>query len=249
MTQSRPFTFGLEVEMIVNRESAAAIVGSLTNQQVERIDDETYKIGEWQICRDDSILAAGEKQTELVSGVFRNTGELSYLERLLDALKKIGATVNESCGAHVHIGGLTAEAVVTLARMLEHLEPSIYKAFDVFQSRLRFATPVSKDFLLRLDVGTGAGVPVGPANCLREAWYGRAPGNLDRYDDSRYAALNIHSWFYRGTVEFRYFNSTLDGSVLRRYIQTSLALADLARCLTEPPSDYSAEASDLRRDL
>ena len=45
---------------------------------------------------------------------------------------------------------------------------------------------------------------------------------------SRYHALNLHSVFQKGTVEFRMFNSTLHAGKVKTYIQFSLAIANQA---------------------
>ena len=48
------------------------------------------------------------------------------------------------------------------------------------------------------------------------------------YDDSRYHALNLHSVFSKGTIEFRMFNSTLHAGEVKSYIQLCLAISHQA---------------------
>ena len=45
------------------------------------------------------------------------------------------------------------------------------------------------------------------------------------YNNTRYYALNLHSVFYRGTVEFRCFNSTLHAGRAAAYINLCLAMS------------------------
>ena len=40
---------------------------------------------------------------------------------------------------------------------------------------------------------------------LKQAWYGGRDGSFDHYNWTRYYALNLHSVFYRGTLEWRCF--------------------------------------------
>ena len=53
-------------------------------------------------------------------------------------------------------------------------------------------------------------------------------GSNVHYHASRYHALNLHSVFQKGTVEFRMFNSTLHAGKVKTYIQFSLAIANQA---------------------
>ena len=48
------------------------------------------------------------------------------------------------------------------------------------------------------------------------------------YDDTRYHALNLHSVFNKGTIEFRLFNSTLHAGEIKSYIQLCLAISHQA---------------------
>ena len=59
---------------------------------------------------------------------------------------------------------------------------------------------------------------------LEEIWY---EGNVEHshYNPTRYHALNLHSMFYRGTVEFRCFNSTLDPRLAAAYVNLCLAMS------------------------
>ena len=47
----------------------------------------------------------------------------------------------------------------------------------------------------------------------------------DHYNGSRYYALNLHSTFYRGTVEWRCFNSTLHAGKVAAYVNLCLAIS------------------------
>ena len=59
-------------------------------------------------------------------------------------------------------------------------------------------------------------------------WYNGRDGSNVHYHASRYHALNLHSVFQKGTVEFRMFNSTLHAGKVKTYIQFSLAIANQA---------------------
>ena len=49
--------------------------------------------------------------------------------------------------------------------------------------------------------------------------------NTEHYNWTRYHALNLHSVFYRGTVEWRCFNSTLHAGKVAAYVNLCLAIS------------------------
>ena len=66
-------------------------------------------------------------------------------------------------------------------------------------------------------------------------------GSSEHYHSSRYHALNLHSVFQKGTVEFRMFNSTLHAGKVKTYIQLSLAICSQA--LTQKKASYERTVS------
>ena len=60
---------------------------------------------------------------------------------------------------------------------------------------------------------------------LSRLWYGGSSRAYSHYDQTRYHALNLHSVFQKGTVEFRMFNSTMHAGKVKTYIQFSLAIS------------------------
>ena len=59
-------------------------------------------------------------------------------------------------------------------------------------------------------------------------WYNGDSRRNVHYDYSRYHALNLHSVFSKGTIEFRMFNSTLHAGEVKSYIQLCLAISHQA---------------------
>lgn len=59
-------------------------------------------------------------------------------------------------------------------------------------------------------------------------WYHGDSRSFDHYDETRYHALNLHSVFSKGTIEFRLFNGTMHAGKVKTYIQLSLAISHQA---------------------
>lgn len=65
---------------------------------------------------------------------------------------------------------------------------------------------------------------------MRLAYYGRSINPVsDHYNAARYRSVNLHSWIYRGTVEFRVFNSSLCADRIATYIGLCIAVVQSAR--------------------
>ena len=60
---------------------------------------------------------------------------------------------------------------------------------------------------------------------LERIWYEGDISSGEHYNWTRYYALNLHSVFYRGTVEWRCFNSTLHAGRAAAYINLCLAMS------------------------
>ena len=60
---------------------------------------------------------------------------------------------------------------------------------------------------------------------LERIWYEGRSGSREHYNETRYHALNLHSVFFRGTVEFRCFNSTLHAGRAAAYVNLCLAMS------------------------
>ena len=60
---------------------------------------------------------------------------------------------------------------------------------------------------------------------LESIWYEGNISDREHYNWTRYYALNLHSVFYRGTVEWRCFNSTLHAGKVAAYVNLCLAMS------------------------
>ena len=151
---------------------------------------------------------------------------LSEMKHLSHALKESGGASNEKCGLHVHIDAsdysqydlrrlvmlwsLVERAMFDLAgkRRIEshYCQPSAVRYVGVLTNPESITTVPAqwrKGLAASLyDVELGAKV---------------ARHKQDRYNDARYYALNIHSFFFRKTIEFRLHEGTTDKAALENW--------------------------------
>ena len=83
---------------------------------------------------------------------------------------------------------------------------------------------------------------------IKSTWYrglgSSISGSTSHYNSTRYHGLNLHSYFYRGTVEFRLFNASLNCSKIQAYIMLCLFIAVNALNMDlEYPNIHSEEVS------
>jgi hypothetical protein len=179
-------------------------------------------------CMSDASLIDG---CEVVSPIC-TMADMETVQRVVRAVRKCGARVSERCGMHVHVGGVDPASVGRLARNVAKDEDLFQAAFKVQSGRVaKWCKPVSSNFLTALAATDNANKI--NLETLRKVWYTNVAFNgasVDarsafHYDPSRYHGLNLHSYFFRGTVEFRYFEGTLHAGVVRANITFCLGLA------------------------
>ena len=233
-------TFGIEIEMVgktrfMIARAVQSVVGGKTGHVVDKEDDslthEEIHASDgrvWIVEDDDSLHALKHLRAELVSPILTNA-DLETLKNVVAAIAASGAHTNTSCGIHVHIGANNAagEDINRVIDVIIDEEHKLVKTFKCNQRRLRkYAKLMSPGFIRRFRRFR----PKTPEE-LERLWYGR-PKNpqrrSDRYHISRYRGLNLQSYFYRGTVEFRYFDGSLDQNRIEAYVRRCLDIANKA---------------------
>lgn len=176
----------------------------------------------WTVMHDGSLEDGG---AEIVSPIMCGLGEIEIVQAVVREVRAIGAisSSDKKCGIHVHVGGssLDAAAIARLGRMTAKIEPLLVEALGVSPERERYCRPVSMHFVTALRPGMSR-------EAVQRAWYGHSGARPSRYDQTRYHGLNLNSFFYRGTVEFRYFNGTLHAGEVKAFVQFCLALVGRA---------------------
>lgn len=239
MTGIKDQAFGMELEFTgITRMKAAQTIAQVINGNT----DYTYEGGtyytctvkaadgrEWKVMRDSSIDTEGGEECEFVTPkcIYE---DMRTIQECVRALRKAGAKINKSCGLHIHVDGAnhTAETLRNLLFTFRAKEDLIFRAVKTQQSRLgRYCKPIDDALVDKIKK-----VRTLNDNSLRETWYDTytdcCRSQSAHYHCSRYHALNLHSLWYRGTVEFRLFEATLHAGEVRTYITLCLALSAYA---------------------
>lgn len=126
--------------------------------------------------------------------------------------------------------------------MVYKQEPLILHALGISPARLAHYTRPVSDTLIR-DIEHHRPRTKDELNPI---WYGRQNQNPVHYDSARYHGVNLHNVWYRGTVEFRWFEATLHAGRIKAYVQFCLALAAKAlnaRSAASRKRDFNAQSA------
>ncbi len=178
----------------------------------------------WRVQNDASITTIrGHKGSEIVSPIL-TYDDIPTLQLIIIAVKGIGCIAHRSCSVHVHVDATphTAQSLTNLAKMVYRNEDLLFQAIGTSpERRAHYTKPMEQEFIDRLlqskpDTMTD----------LNRAWYGHANQNPQHYDQSRYRGLNYNN-LYRSihTIEFRYFQASLNSERITSWIQLVLAMS------------------------
>jgi hypothetical protein len=224
----RDFRFGIEIETVgQTREAVARAIQTVVGGEVRyagagydawEVKDATGRV--WKAMSDGS-LSGGYRSAEVVSPILVYA-DIEKVQEVVRALRKAGAKVDTSCGIHIHVDAarFDGKGLVNLAKLVHQQEELIVQALAIQQRRLaRFTRMLPTDFIERLERERPR-----TKEDLNRLWYGSHNHRPAHYDESRYHGLNLHSVWYRGTIEFRWFEATLHAGQVKAYIQFCLAL-------------------------
>ena len=252
----RSQNFGIEIEMTgLTRSAAARIIAGYFGTQATHVGGvyDAYTIRDeqnrqWKVVSDASIrcrngsnrAASRDYSVEFVSPICQYE-DIPVVQELVRKLRAGGARVNDSCGIHVHVDASahTPQTLRNIVNIMAAKEDLLYKALQVKVNRENYCRKADTRFLEELNHKRPKTMDE-----VEELWYNGMGGRYSHYDDSRYHALNLHSVFSKGTIEFRLFNSTLHAGEVKSYIQLCLAISHQAlvqrgasRAKTQPENE------------
>lgn len=237
--------FGVEVEMTgITREKAARLVAGVLGTTPSHPESNCYHTRtiadqaarKWKIMRDSSITPIrndytieplDEYRVEFVTPPL-NYSDIELLQNIIRKLRENGAKAHSSCGIHIHVDGAnhTAVSLRRLVNFMTARQDLIYEALQIGDRESNWCHKLNKTLLDAMKKDKNL-----TKEKAEEIWYSRANdgycGGIDHqhYNSTRYHGVNLHSFFTKGTVEFRLFNSTLHAGKIKAYIQFCLAVS------------------------
>ncbi len=218
-------------------EALAALFGTEVRHRggtydVYTVEDQQGKI--WKIVSDSSINAIRRNNGVRVSAdweykVEMNSPKLEYaemgkLQEVVRTLRRAGALTSDTCGMHVHVDATnhTPQSLKNALSIMYSKEDILFLALKVNEMRVeRWCQKVREPMLEHIRKM--------PTNLtmkqLKRLWYEGNDGSYQHYNWTRYYALNLHSVFYHGTLEWRCFESILHAGKVRANVTLALAIS------------------------
>ncbi|WP_027633410.1 amidoligase family protein [Clostridium hydrogeniformans] len=218
-------TFGIELEFVGG--NANAIAKELYELGIcaydERVRYHAPSVeGKWKLERDGTV-SSGYGGGEIVSPILRDTPETwRNIEKICEVAKRHGATIDSRCGAHVHIGmeplDTARQRWRRFFKVLSGYEECIYRASGGGEGRIRSGhSNYARTFEGRAAFGATTPIRMDTEDDVRNL-----AASVSRND--RYYGINltnITSENRPNTVEFRYFNGSLNASQIQANVKLS----------------------------
>lgn len=230
-------TFGVELEVVSNthpRDMARKVTeGCGVQMNFESYNHNTTTL--WKIVEDASLSSwPYEYAYEIVSPVLKGSEGLDTLRKVMKVVSA-HATVNASCGFHVHVGNIPND--------LDFFK-RLFTIYNKFEPVLDNLQPSSR----RGDSNNYCK----SLNTMKE-WMSQVnrPDRFEYYD--RYRKLNFHSFWRQGTVEFRQHSGTLNATKAIAWVRLCCSMVEKAKIalpdnFDAPPSRRVTVTSHAHRD-
>jgi hypothetical protein len=229
----RELNFGIEIETVkrtrevVARAIQMAVggevrhVGTPSHYDPWEVKDDRGRV--WKVVADGSLINVPfSLRAEVVSPVLTYE-DLPLLQEVVRAVRTCGAKVDDRCGIHVHVdaSAFDGRTLGNLAKIVYKQEALILTALGVKENRRRsYTKPVSDELIAQIEQRRPK-----TKEQLNRIWYGYHNQQPQHFDSTRYHGVNLHNVWYRGTVEFRWFEGTLHAGKIKAYVQLVLAVA------------------------
>ena len=149
----------------------------------------------------------GNRSFEINTAPASGDSFIKQIEEICESLKKNAAEVNDTCGFHVHIDARDFNFfdIRKLIMLYSKIEDSLFAMVPEERRKSTYCFPCGQKYLLDL---SSAIAPKDNNKKILKNVYGDENTDTEelrrnKYHAARYNALNIHSWFYRGTIECR----------------------------------------------
>lgn len=171
-------------------------------------------VGSWR-CKTDGSLSAGAGKVgwEVVSPILRGQDGIDQIEKVCRVVQELGATINRSCGLHVHHD--VADADVT---DLKNVGTGWVNNQSLIDGLVSASRREGGSYYCRPLTGSDMAV-INRARTLEEMQHVRV---------DRYRTLNFKAYGRFGTLEVRQHQGTMNFEKIRTWIMLGKAIIDTA---------------------
>lgn len=229
-------TFGVELEIVVPTMVARAH-RDLYNAMARAIEaagipcrghdgayDHRDETVQWKIVSDASVGGSGFRGAEVVSPILSGIEGFEQIKTVTRVLTNFGATVNRTCGLHVHHEGRDL--------MMKQLA-NVGEIYRVHQSVINMMVPASRRGNQQVCGGSEIPANMAAAYQMQSNQLGVNPQNaadmMRIAGLSRYFKVNFHALQAHGTIEFRQHQGTLDAQKIISWVVFTQMIVECAK--------------------
>ncbi len=155
------------------------------------------------------------------------------------ALNRHDARVTPACGYHVHVDArdFNFHDIARLIRLYARLEPALKQCVSPSRRGMHYCADCGSKYLGAIERNSDD-VEEGIARGVYDTDKTEAQRRKrSKYDCARYAAMNLHSWLFRGTIECRLHQGTTNASKVINWALLWASIIDAAktRCVEPLP--------------
>jgi len=214
-------TFGVEIEFLGHANAVAAKCRAMgIDCRVENYNHENREW--WKIVTDASVNGAGEG-LEIVSPILHGREGLEAVKTVCAALEAAGATVNVTCGLHVHHGA--EDFNVNSFKNITLLYTRYEKTIDSLMPKSRRGsnnTYCASLFDLQHATFSSA------QRFMEWIYNARDTDQLLDFFSRRFLKLNLRAYRAHSTVEFRQHSGTTEAAKVVNWILLTQAMVNKA---------------------
>ena len=155
------------------------------------------------------------------------------IDNMTDMLRKRDWYVNRSCGLHVHIDARDLEwrqlkYVLLVGKLCENV---LYKMVPPSRSKSSWARRIPMSYH---NINA-----IHDEDSFIDSWYSShdAHPSMEKYNDSRYCGINMHSRVIHGSIEFRHHSGTLNADKIKHWIEICQSIVALGVKLSHVDHD------------
>lgn len=129
---------------------------------------------------------------------------VTQVREIGEAMRRGGAVATKACGLHVHADArdFSYYDLRRLIMLYAHIEPALFAIVPKSRRESTYCAPCGSLYLKGLKHSR---LPKDSKKVIIGNVYGgnEKPDRSSKWGAQRYHAMNLHSWFFRGTVELR----------------------------------------------
>jgi len=240
-------TFGVELECILPAGFTHSTIARLITEAGVGCNAEQYNHtarAAWKVVADGS-LGDYSRGCEIVSPPMSGEQGFAQIRKVCAVLVANRVRITKKCGFHVHVG-IASESLTTLKNLVR-----TYSGSDAVINGLVSPSRRHNPYCGAIRINHAAVDAANDMDSLVRA-IGQIPGERYVRSSSRYAKVNLQSYYQHRTVEFRQHQGTVEGAKVENWVRLCLRMVVASRAANAASQDLSTllatlNASDTER--